>query len=1724
MADPLSVAASIVALLTLTETVLTSCYRYVGQVNNAAADVDRVIRETGGLKVILLDLKGLVDEDGASRLSSLCGENGALTSCIQSLQELESRLLPAARPMSLRRRLLWPFESKKVDEILSNIQKQKPTLSLALIGQNLRATHAVQDSFEQSHVREEREKVLNWLWCTDPTVKHLASRRLHQPGSNHWVLESNAFKGWKQNRGHTLWLHGIPGAGKTIICSTVIDHMEGVCKTQSGMRMAYYYFDFNDENALQLGVLLRSVLLQLSRQKQSLSDHLRSLYERCDNGRNLPGDELLASALFEILDEGEQTFVVIDALDECPQVERDRFYELVVKQIRQWPGRCNFLVTSRSEPDIEGAMTEIDQLHNLPIQTGDVDADVGLHVHQFILGNQRLKKWSEELRGEIETAMVKGSQGMFRWAACQLELIKNCLQAGAVRKTLKNLPRTLEETYDRILLAIPEDRREIARAALLLLAYSMRPLTLSELAEGMVIDVEGQCFDPKEHRLNDHRDVLEVCSSLVTVAKARIIHTSSWMKEKNEIERRHAFPDPYVEVVQFAHFSVKEYMVLQGPRVGARPTSFYLSNAIAHRHIAASSLIYLLDFGEGARVDHLDFEAFPFLAYAARYWHEHWRRQHSSGDQESVDTLMRRLFDSSEPNPFINFLNICNPESLADSGFPLRYSNTKSLDALPPPLYYTAQLGHYELSEWLLEGEGCGVNVAKGTFGPPLQIAALSGHSKIVKLLLDHGADVSALYGEYGSALQAAAFTGREHIVRVLLDHGADVNALGGRFNSALIAACHQGHLATAKVLLDAGANTNIASQHHGKAFNVAASTGKMSLVRLLLQSGVDINDPNGDEGSALYAAAEKGNLDTVKMLVNAGADVNLISGSMGTALQAACSGSGDGGGSGKIKVVEFLLKNGADCNIHGGNYGDALQACVEAGNVESSVDTLHLLLDHGADINYQGGIYHSAMRAAVFTGNDEAAHALLDRGVRINDEIFLQAIEGERATVIPRILGKGVNVNAQNKDGTALQLAILNKDTDTTVSLLQDPSVDINAKGKEGQTALHCAVKKNDQALVTKLLDRGADVNADGGSFGHCLCIAAWQCNGEMVRLLLARGANVNAHGKGYYGTPLIAAIEVKDDGITDVLLSHGADVNARGRGYRNPLETAASKGNETLVKLLLDRGADVNAPPGSDGSCLEYAIRAGNADLARLLIRRGANIVSRGELVDTGGPGKGGPLLAAIKTRQHELVSLLIGLGADVNAIGEQYYGTLLQTAIRLGDEESVRLLLNNGADINMTGGHNGCALNDAILNRNMVHMVQNLLDAGADVNLQGGYCGCPLAAAVQKSNLPLVEQLLDLGADINAPAGIVGSTLQLAAIEGDLEIFRLLLSYGADVNFEGGSHGSALAAAARRDHDTILKELLEHGADPTLGDSIALVAAARNRSDKAISILLGAGPGSYSQNGILGRVLIEAACSGSVAICKALLDRGADVNAIGGAYGNALQAALGGSTVYTNVQPVVALLLEHGADVNLPPSEKFTSALQAALDQRRVEFMGTLLGAGAEVNAHDPRFGTALTVAAELRNPTYVRDLLARGADPHLEGGKYGTPLQAAAFFHRPESITLLLSHNVNPNQLAGKYGCALQAACLSEAAETTINLLFDHGASINIRGGKYETALQCAAKHGHLETVKLLLDRGADPGIEGGKYGSAMGAAIAKDQYHVANFLRRHIEGMRKGPDV
>src|SRR3984885_13109257 len=130
----------------------------------------------------------------------------------------------------------------------------------------------------------------------------------------------------------------------------------------------------------------------------------------------------------------------------------------------------------------------------------------------------------------------------FRWVYCQLEMLRQCLPP-SVRRTLDELPETLDETYERVLKEIKKVNQEHAIRLLHCLTVAIRPLRVEELAEVLAVDFDTARRDgiPKLNpnwRWADHQQaVLSTCSSLIAIVN-----------------------DGDSQVVQFSHFSVKEYL------------------------------------------------------------------------------------------------------------------------------------------------------------------------------------------------------------------------------------------------------------------------------------------------------------------------------------------------------------------------------------------------------------------------------------------------------------------------------------------------------------------------------------------------------------------------------------------------------------------------------------------------------------------------------------------------------------------------------------------------------------------------------------------------------------------------------------------------------------------------------------------------------------------------------------------------------------------------------------------------------------------------------------------------------------------------------------------------------------------------------------------------------------------------------------------------------------
>ena len=172
------------------------------------------------------------------------------------------------------------------------------------------------------------------------------------------------------------------------------------------------------------------------------------------------------------------------------------------------------------------------------------------------------------------------------------------------------------------------------------------------------------------------------------------------------------------------------------------------------------------------------------------------------------------------------------------------------------------------------------------------------------------------------------------------------------------------------------------------------------------------------------------------------------------------------------------------------------------------------------------------------------------------------------------------------------------------------------------------------------------------------------------------------------------------------------------------------------------------------------------------------------------------------------------------------------------------------------------------------------------------------------------------------------------------------------------------------------------------------------------------------------------------------------------------------------------LIRLLLDQGADVNAQGGE-FGNALQAASYRGHGQVVQMLLDKGANVNAQGGYYGNALQVASKGGHNQVVQMLLDKGADVNAQGGYHGNALYAASEGGHDQVVQMLLDKGVNVNAQGGRYDNALQIASV-RGCHKVVQMLLDKGANVNAQGGGYD------------QVVQMLLVKGANVNAQGGGY--------------------------------
>ncbi|KAH9012832.1 hypothetical protein EDB83DRAFT_2189816, partial [Lactarius deliciosus] len=488
----------------------------------------------GRTKAYLKKLVGRKDvEDALHRLDALTQEEARMAA---------AEVLAITRGIDDKVKDVGDKVKDETGVAIQQVVNQLTNINRSSFSDLIAADHEKLTSLTGNELRKDLRK---WVSPPDPSVNYNTASGAHHEGTATWCTKGNTVTDWKAS-GSLLWIHGKPGSGKSILSSVIVRDIKSISSAGSAV-LAYFYFDFKDTTKQDLRALLSSLLIQLSDQSDTSCDALSPLYFAHKSGSEQPTVASLAQCLKDMLTMMGQVpiYLIIDALDESPNdsgipSSRENVLELVKELVNLHHPNLRLCITSRPEYDIrttlEPLVTQQVSLHDESGQKQDISDYVTFVVHS----DRRMKKWRDDDKDAVIENLTEKADGMFRWVFCQLEVLRHCFPTN-LRRVLEELPKSLDETYKRILKEINNANREHAYRLLQCLAVASRPLRVEELAEVLAFDLSMGGI-PKlisNWRWEDQEEaVLSACSSLVSV-----------------------ITDNGSRVVQFSHFSVKEFLI-----------------------------------------------------------------------------------------------------------------------------------------------------------------------------------------------------------------------------------------------------------------------------------------------------------------------------------------------------------------------------------------------------------------------------------------------------------------------------------------------------------------------------------------------------------------------------------------------------------------------------------------------------------------------------------------------------------------------------------------------------------------------------------------------------------------------------------------------------------------------------------------------------------------------------------------------------------------------------------------------------------------------------------------------------------------------------------------------------------------------------------------------------------------------------------------------------------
>ena len=703
--------------------------------------------------------------------------------------------------------------------------------------------------------------------------------------------------------------------------------------------------------------------------------------------------------------------------------------------------------------------------------------------------------------------------------SCQLETLRHYMPK-SVRRVLKELPETLDETYERILRDIGKPSRDHVCRLLQCLAVAIRPLRVEELAEVFrrAVNFDNEGATPERN----------VAWSWVVQEQAMLFACSRLVEVVNVDGSKR---------VTLSHFSVKDFLTSDRLAASSEDIRHYrIILKLAHTTLARVCLDVLLD---------PDSSHSPLAEYAARHWVDHARFENVSSD---IQEGMELLFDPEKPH-FPNWVSIYD----IDEPPPTPPHESRANAA---PLYYAALCGLRSLVKWLIDKHHVDINPQGGRYVTAIHAALYKRHRSIVHLLIDHGADVNTQYDDGSNLLQIAAQIGDPEAVRLLQSLGAQ--ATDPNYSPALFTALINGNITKTRRLLEDDVDVNARDEKRATALHISSDNGDVDLVKVLFQYGAEVNARNNDGSTPLHLASAMGNHAVVELLMEHKADVNAVDNKNSTPLHRALAHQ-------NLVTAELLIENGADVAALGDKILTLLHLALSNGNA----NLVKQLIQRGVDVNRRDKNNNNLtpLHLASAKGDSTAIELLINEKVDINvvdnakSTPLHHALINGNLDVAKMLVEKGANVNVSNyMNQIPLHLVLPSKNFDL-VNLFIQCGADVNVRGDDNSTPLHLASRHGPCESVDLLLEHHADPNVRDNNGSSPLHIASQRGAIDIAENLLKGGAKVNLTD-GNRKSPLHLASNNRK--MARLLIQYGADAFALYWGEDMPLQYGLDGGNK--------------------------------------------------------------------------------------------------------------------------------------------------------------------------------------------------------------------------------------------------------------------------------------------------------------------------------------------------------------------------------------------------------------------------------------------------------------------------------------------------------------------------------------------------------------------------------